>query len=136
MDPCPDRFRWSQLQARQELLGNNSIPFFMKILCWNSQGAARPQFREDIMDIVRLHDPMLIFITETRVPTDRADSIWEDLKFDSATGIDAIGLSGGIWVLWDSARIYVEIPPHGQQALHLLVKVISIPKFSKFTWLL
>lgn len=58
------------------------------------------------------------------------------LNYDSSYGIDSIGLSGGNWLIWDSNRISVDLLPHGQQALHLLVKVYSNPKFAEFSWLL
>lgn len=77
------------------------------------------------MDLVRLNNPMLVFITKTKQPAANAHYLRRRLNLDKATGIDAIGLSGGIWAMWDSNRIHVEELPHEQQALHLIVKDTS-----------
>lgn len=77
------------------------------------------------MGLVRLNNPMLVFITETKKPAAQVHNLRRRLNFNFATGIDALGLFGGIWAMWDSNWNSVDELPHGQQALHLLVKVIS-----------
>lgn len=88
------------------------------------------------MDLVRLNNPMLVFITKTKQPAANAHYLRRRLNLDKATGIDAIGLSGGIWAMWDSNRIHVEELPHEQQALHLIVKVISNNSSINAQWLI
>lgn len=103
--------------------GTATAKFFpMSILCWNGRGAVSPEFCNTIMELVTKYRSMLAFITETRVSAVRVEDIKTQLGFDRTAGIDSIGLSGGIWALWDSSRISVEVLPHGQQTLHMLVK--------------
>lgn len=107
----------------------------MQILCWNCRGAASHDFLTHVEDLVRIKDPMLVFILETRVSTAKVEQAKIRLGFDGAHGIDAVGLSGGIWMFWDTARISVDILPHGNQALHAFVQVIY-HLYSNFTWLI
>lgn len=125
MERCFVTDNWSQSRAQLVLRTNNPNDFIMNILCGNCRGDSHPDFKSEIKDLVRENNPMLVFITETKQPTCKVDDLRTSLKFDSSTGIDSVSLSGGIWVMWDSTRINVDILPHGQQTLHLLVKVIS-----------
>lgn len=119
-----------------KLLGVNNQKFFpMKIIAWNVRGAAHPEFKKAIKDMVKNHN-LMMFILETRLPVTKMDEIKLLLKFYYAHGIDSNGLSGGIWMMWDSARISADIRPHGTQAIHAFVKVNSNPQFSDFTWLI
>lgn len=58
------------------------------------------------------------------------------IKYDSAKGIDAYGFFGGIWLLWDSNRVTVDLLPSGGQAFHAFIQVHSNSQFKDFTWLL
>ena len=44
---------------------------------------------------------------ETKVSGDRAKSITDRLPMDGAILVNNIGLSGGLWVLWDSTQVEV-----------------------------
>lgn len=101
--------------------------FPMSILSWNCRGAAHPDFNNDIAELVLQHNPMLIFILETRLAASKAEDLKIRLRFDKVYGIDSNGLSGGIWMLWDSERISVDILPHGSQSIHALVQDPSQP---------
>lgn len=97
----------------------------MSILCWNCRGAASPDIHQDISDLVRDHRPMMLYLLETRLPGHRVEEIKTWLGYDGVHTIDSVGLSGGIWMLWDKAVISVDIMPHGNQAIHALVKVVE-----------
>lgn len=131
----PKFFRLSQLEALLALEVRNSDFMPMKILCWNCRRAAHHEFISNIMEYVDVNNLMLVFITETRLPASQVESIRTLLHFDSANGIDVVGLSGGIWALWDSNRLEVDILPHGRQTLHLILKVKSNVDFSNSYWL-
>ena len=78
----------------------------MNILVWNCRGAMKPEFRKTVMDLV---DPILMVITETRLFGARANEIIEGLPFEGAVVADTIGFVGGIWMLWRSNRIQVDV---------------------------
>lgn len=94
----------------------------MKVLCWNVREATSDEVLKQLKDSIRVHDPFMVFLLETRLPSLRIDGMKTALKFNSAYGTDAIDFSGEIWLLWDSARIRVDILPHDFQALHAIVQ--------------
>ena len=81
----------------------------MNILIWNYRGAMKPQFRKTIMDLVEWHSSILMVITETRMSGDRADEIIETLPFDGHAVSDTIGFAGGIWLLWRSDLVNLDV---------------------------
>lgn len=52
-----------------ELLGTapifNTAP--MRILLWNYRGAGNKRFRPNIRELVRLHDPQMLVLIETKI---------------------------------------------------------------------
>lgn len=97
----------------------------MSILCWNSRGAAHPDFKKVLKDMVDDKKPMVIFILETRIPASRIEATRKLLKYDSARGVDSNGLSGGIWLIWDSTRVTIDLLPYGNQAIHAFIKELA-----------
>ena len=62
------------------------------------------------MDLVAWHSPILMVITEIGLFSDaRADEIIEGLPFDGAAVVDTIGFAGGIWMLWRSNLVQVDV---------------------------
>ena len=61
------------------------------------------------MDLVDWHSPLLMVITETRMSGARADEIIETLPFDGYSVADMVGFAGGIWVLWRTDLVHVEV---------------------------
>lgn len=117
---------WSNKLALP-ILGANLAKFFpMRILTWNCRGAAVKEFQQSIADMVKNHSPMLIFILETRLPAFKVEELRIQLQYDSVHGVDAQGLSGGIWMLCDSTKIVVDILPHNNQAIHAFVQEADV----------
>ena len=65
--------------------------------------------RKTVMDLVDWHSPILMVITETRMSGVRADEIIEALPFDGHAIFDTIGFAGGIWMLWRSDLVQVDV---------------------------
>ena len=93
----------------------------MNILIWNYRGALNPSFQSVIRDLVCPHSPAIMVITETKVGGDGAKGIVDRLPFDGATFANSIGLSGCLWVLWDSDQVAVSELSSTKQEIHLLV---------------
>ena len=68
---------------------------------------------------------------ETRVGGNRAREITKRLPFDGAIHSDAVGFTGGIWVLWNSNRVDVAHLANTEQEIHFTVKV----RISNVIWL-
>lgn len=71
----------------------------MKILCWNTRGAAHLDTHKVLKDMVTKDKPMMIFLLETKLPASQAEEARQYLDYDSVQGIDADGFSGGIWMI-------------------------------------
>ena len=81
----------------------------MNILILNCRGAMKPTFRKTVMDLVEWHQPVIFVITKTRIDGPRADEIIRRLPFDEAYSTETIGYAGGIWLLWRSDFVSMDI---------------------------
>ena len=103
-----------------------STPYkMMNILIWNCRGSMKPQFRKTVMDLVEWHSPILMVITETRMSGARANEIIETLPFDRHAVADTVGFAGGIWLLWRSDLVNVDVLAATKQEIHALIRVRS-----------
>ncbi|XP_050278348.1 uncharacterized protein LOC126719886 [Quercus robur] len=84
------------------------------------------------MDLVDWHSPILMVITETRMSGARADEIIKALPFDGYAVADTIGFAGGIWLLWRTDLVHVEVLAATEQEIHALIQVRS----QSFSWLI
>ena len=64
-------------------------------------------------------------IMETRLGGERAREITDRLSFDGAIHTETIGLSGGLWLLWNSDMVEIEQLATIEQEIHVEVKVLS-----------
>uniref|UniRef100_A0A2N9FQ21 Reverse transcriptase domain-containing protein n=1 Tax=Fagus sylvatica TaxID=28930 RepID=A0A2N9FQ21_FAGSY len=97
----------------------------MKILLWNCRGAGNPNFRRNFAALMNYHHPAIVALVETRISGQRAVSVSSSLGFDSVVRSDAIGFSGGIWLLWDSTQVQLDILSVSTQVIHASVQVNS-----------
>lgn len=88
---------------------------------WNCRGALKPTFCNTIDDLVRLHTLAIMILIETKACGDRAKKIADKLPFDGAIFANTIGLSGGIWLLWDSSQVAVAELSSIEQEIHVVV---------------
>jgi len=75
----------------------------MDMLIWNCYRALKPTLCNIIADLVRTYSPAIMILIEMKACGDRAKMIADKLPFDGAIFANTIGLSGGIWLLWDSS---------------------------------
>lgn len=92
----------------------------------------KPNFKKTLLDLVAWHRPIIMAITKTRMGGDQADAIIRTLPFDGAYSMKTIGYVGGIWLLWNSDFVDVEILSTTEQEIHALIRVNS----SSLTWLI
>ncbi|XP_050248720.1 uncharacterized protein LOC126695973 [Quercus robur] len=95
----------------------------MNIVVWNCRGALKPKFQSHVQELVRCHDPTLLMVMETRVGGDRARDVTDRLPFDGVFHAETIGRKGGLWLLWYSDRVEVELLASSEQEIHATVKV-------------
>jgi hypothetical protein len=97
----------------------------MTILLWNCRGAGNPNFRRNFVELMRYHQPSIVVLVETRISGQRAEIISTGLGFDSVVQSEAEGFSGGIWLLWDSDAVNIDVISINQQVIHAVVQVSS-----------
>ncbi|KAL8143889.1 hypothetical protein V2J09_016921 [Rumex salicifolius] len=93
-----------------------------KIISWNIQGAGNKQFLHCLKDLIRMHDPTILVLLETRISGTQADKVCAQIGSDSLIRSEASGFSGGIWVLWRNDRVFVSEVDVQVQAVTLKVR--------------
>ncbi|KAK9291995.1 hypothetical protein L1049_019947 [Liquidambar formosana] len=93
----------------------------MKILVWNCRGAGSKRFLRNIKELVKVHNPWIVVIMETKLGNDRAQAVVKNLKFSDSVCLGADGLSRGLWMLWNNDVTKMEVLATSSQAIHVLI---------------
>lgn len=72
----------------------------MICLTWNCQGIASRETIRYLKEVVRIQKPHILGILEPKISGCKADEVCNRLGFDDWVRVEAVGFSGGIWVLW------------------------------------
>ncbi|XP_057432833.1 uncharacterized protein LOC130725635 [Lotus japonicus] len=90
----------------------------INILTWNIRGAAAKGVPFLIKDLVARHHVSCMALFETRVSGSKATKIISSLGFDSSFVVDAEGFAGGIWLMWKSQDVHINIIQSHRQFVH------------------
>jgi exonuclease III len=96
----------------------------MSILCWNCRGLGNPRTVRDLCRLVKEKKPNLVFLIETKLRTDKLERIRIRIGFNSVFGVDSVGRSGGLALLW-SDEISVEVQNYSRLHVNALVCLSS-----------
>ena len=69
-------------------------------------------------DLRKNHKFQIGAITEPRVSGFQADKIIEKLNFESSFRVEAQGMSGGLWLMWNNSNINVKILNSSRHFIH------------------
>ncbi|OMO57779.1 Endonuclease/exonuclease/phosphatase [Corchorus olitorius] len=94
----------------------------MSILLWNCRGVRNPDCVRAVLDLVRLYNPDVLVLTETRARIRDAQRILNRLPFDGFMDAEVIGFQGGIWMLWRTDRVRVDHVGSSEQDIHAVIK--------------
>ncbi|XP_031091106.1 uncharacterized protein LOC115996077 [Ipomoea triloba] len=83
--------------------------------------AASNEFRRTLKKFCRDHTPDVVCLIEPKVLGSHANSICKKLGFDEWVRVEAVGFSGGIWILW-KASLKIEIINTHPQFINLQVQ--------------
>lgn len=81
----------------------------LNCILWNCRGANKPNLRRSIRYIIKKFDMDILALFETHAGGDRASRICRNLGFENSFRVDAIGQSGGLWLLWKTSVGEVEV---------------------------
>ncbi|XP_031120966.1 uncharacterized protein LOC116024205 [Ipomoea triloba] len=73
---------------------------WLKILSWNCQGAASSAFRCALLLLVKKVKVDMVGLMEQKISGCAVDKACKSFGFDNWLRVEAVGFSGGIWLLW------------------------------------
>ncbi|TXG60558.1 hypothetical protein EZV62_015131 [Acer yangbiense] len=77
-----------------------SLPRAMIGLCWNVRGLGNPCTFTALKRLLKKHSLNLVFLSETKMGSNRAGQIKEALGYEGGFGVDSNGSSGGLLLIW------------------------------------
>ncbi|KAL8167282.1 LOW QUALITY PROTEIN: hypothetical protein V2J09_008781 [Rumex salicifolius] len=83
----------------------------------NSQRAGSREFVNTLKELIRIHDPTILVLVETRLSGIQADKVCKNIGFDGMTRVEAVQFQGGIWVLWRKSVVDLNLIDTHHQAV-------------------
>ena len=81
----------------------------MKLLAWNCRGFGNRPIVQELVDIVRAQDPMVVILSETWSDREHMVSIKERLVFGKLFVVPTDGRGGGLALLWrGGVKVWVD----------------------------
>ena len=93
---------WNSLEAEGSLYPTLNPPFMsaheigLNVLTWNCRGVLNPYFRRALLDLLKINDPAILILTETRLGGVRATELAKSFPFDGFLCTNTIGFAGGM----------------------------------------
>ncbi|XP_072055927.1 uncharacterized protein [Arachis hypogaea] len=102
----------------------NTFPIItsMIILSWNYRGAASSAFCRTLKEFVGMHKPNVVILLETRCSGETAERTIRNCGFDHWHIKEAVGYSGGIWVMWKDPDLVINVIESKLQYDHMKVR--------------
>jgi exonuclease III len=76
----------------------------MKILSWNCRGLGNPRAVRALLRLIKLENPQLVFLMETRLKSEEMENIRLRCSFNSCLAVSCKGFgkerAGGLACLW------------------------------------
>ena len=95
--------------------------FLMKFVFWNCRGAGNNEFCTIVHDWRKSFNCNILAVVEPRISGVKADKIVEKLGFESSHRVEAQGMSGGLWLLWNKLKINIKILESSRHFIHGIV---------------
>ncbi|CAN1187241.1 Putative ribonuclease H protein At1g65750 [Linum perenne] len=88
------------------------------IFSWNCRGAASKSFITAFKSYANIVNFSIAVIVEPKISGHKAEKVIWKMGFASSFRSDAIGFSGGVWLLWDPLVVSLNIMEFGPQFVH------------------
>ena len=94
-----------------------------RILVWNVRGVQHSDFKKLWLELISREKVKGLILIETHVDGDKAKQITNSLPFSNVEMMNTIGFASGIWLLWNSFEVEVQVVNKSKQEIHAIVKV-------------
>ncbi|KAK1554545.1 hypothetical protein Q3G72_013786 [Acer saccharum] len=88
---------------------------------WNVRGAGKKGFPKVLSDLRNIYNFEVIAILEPRISGTRALKVVNKLGFPDRFLVEASGFSGGVWLLWNSARVKLQVVASSSHSITAVV---------------
>lgn len=79
------------------------------LLCWNCRGAKSGNFLRELKEFQKIYKPVFIILLEPKISGVEAEVVCKNLGKSHWFQSEAMGFSGGIWLLWNGGDISVSV---------------------------
>ena len=76
----------------------------MICLNWNCRGLGQARAVQALSGLVKTHKPMVVFLFETLVNSNKIEILRVKLDFQNALAVDRLGRGGGVVVIWKDLK--------------------------------
>lgn len=98
------------------------ILFMMNIVCWNARGAGCTQFSTNVQNLIHNHRMKMLFVHKPRISGSKALFVVKSLGYSCYEIVDAVGFSGGLWLLWDDKKGQIDLIGTSDQSISVCVQ--------------
>nr|POE62106.1 hypothetical protein CFP56_40202 [Quercus suber] len=98
----------------------------MKIVTWNVRGAGNARFHLNVQDLINANSPEILVILEPKISGNQAEHVVGQVGLPRHFRVDPIGLSGGLWVLWDDRQCDVDVVRATDQSVAMLIRFLPV----------
>ncbi|KAL7263002.1 hypothetical protein ACSBR1_001214 [Camellia fascicularis] len=93
----------------------------LKILIWNCRGAGNNNFKRNMRELIRTHNPGILILMETKVTYSSMGNFLNNLGFTTSTIVHLASRAGGIWLIWDMDHVTVRASTASNQYIQATV---------------
>ena len=88
---------------------------------WNVRGAGKKLFPKTVSDMRMMHNFDVLAVLEPRISGIKATRVIQRLGFSDNFVVEADGFSGGIWLLWNSNKVKLQVIANSKQTITAIV---------------
>ncbi|KAL8150228.1 hypothetical protein V2J09_020036 [Rumex salicifolius] len=94
----------------------------MRIFVWNTQGAGSKGFARACCYLLNRNNADIVALLEPHVSGKNADDVCKRLGYNQNARVEAVGFSGGIWLLWNEENTCIQVLRLNRNFIHARVK--------------
>ena len=92
----------------------------MNLICWNCRGLGNRQLVQELGELVRAQDPIIVFLAETWLEEARLGTIRDSLQFNHYHGVSRITRGGGLAIFWKNG-FNLEVESSSQNHIDVVI---------------